>query len=162
MAHPQEERYERYLAVARALRSYTGAVETYLRAQGRGHEMHQTDLTALALTMDAGDAGTDAAMTPGLLGTRLGLSASAASSLVERLVRSGHLRRAPHPHDRRSVTLAVTDLTLAMGQEVFGRVAAATQAVMDRYTDEELDLIARFLSEAVQATLEAAEDGTTT
>ncbi|WP_370248637.1 MarR family winged helix-turn-helix transcriptional regulator [Nocardioides sp.] len=152
MGHPQEERH---LAVARALRSYTGAVESYLRAQGRGHEMHQTDLTALAMTMDAGEAGP---MTPGALGARLGISASAASSLVERLVRSGHLRREPHPHDRRSVTLAVTDLTLEMGREVFGRVALATQEVMDRYRPEELDLIARFLTEATEATLDAARD----
>lgn len=50
---------------------------------------------------------------PGLgtveLGNRLGIRSASAAELVDRLVSSGHVRRRPHPHDRRRVVVELTD-----------------------------------------------------
>ncbi|MBC9226985.1 MarR family transcriptional regulator [Aeromicrobium sp. 636] len=49
-------------------------------------------------------------VTPRKLADHLGISTAAVTTLVDRLVASGHLTRAPHPTDRRSVILLPTDL----------------------------------------------------
>jgi DNA-binding MarR family transcriptional regulator len=42
------------------------------------------------------------------LGRRLGMTSGAATGLVDRLERAGHVRRAPHPGDRRRQVIQVT------------------------------------------------------
>lgn len=43
------------------------------------------------------------------LGHRLGIRSASATELVDRLERTGHVRRVRHPHDRRRVILEITD-----------------------------------------------------
>jgi DNA-binding MarR family transcriptional regulator len=43
------------------------------------------------------------------LGNRLGIRSASATELVDRLERTGHLRRVRHPRDRRRVILEITD-----------------------------------------------------
>ncbi len=45
---------------------------------------------------------------PTELGRRVGLGSAAATALVDRLERAGHVERRPHPHDRRRQVLAPT------------------------------------------------------
>ena len=47
------------------------------------------------------------------LGNRLGMRSASATALVDRLERAGHLRRDPHPSDRRRQTLAPTEHAIA-------------------------------------------------
>lgn len=58
---------------------------------------------------EAGPAGELAGVTPRRLSEHLGISTAAVTTLVDRLVASGHLERTPHPTDRRSVLLVPTD-----------------------------------------------------
>lgn len=44
------------------------------------------------------------------LGRRLGMRSASATVLVDRLVAAGHVRRVPHPTDRRRTVLELTDL----------------------------------------------------
>lgn len=48
-------------------------------------------------------------VTPRRLADHLGISTAAVTTLVDRLVASGHLERVPHPTDRRSVVLVPTE-----------------------------------------------------
>ncbi|MGN6251544.1 MAG: MarR family winged helix-turn-helix transcriptional regulator [Marmoricola sp.] len=43
------------------------------------------------------------------LGRRLGVTSASATVLVDRLVAAAHVRRVPHPHDRRRTRLEMTD-----------------------------------------------------
>ena len=73
-------------------------------ALARRMEVGGTDLQALDLLSSQ-----DAAMGVVELGRRLGVTSASATVLVDRLVAAGHLRRSPHPTDRRRVTLELTE-----------------------------------------------------
>lgn len=58
---------------------------------------------------ERGETSDVAGVTPRRLADHLGISTAAVTVLVDRLVVSGHLERAPHPRDRRSVLLMPTE-----------------------------------------------------
>lgn len=142
--------------VVRALRRYTTESDLYVATAGRESEMHRTDLNGLALVMDWGLQGQPA--TPGRLSAAMHLSAPATSAMLDRLERQGHVTRGPHPDDRRSVVVEVTDHALDVGGRMFGHLAERLRPVLDSRSDEELALIAAFLEEAGAATEAARRD----
>jgi DNA-binding MarR family transcriptional regulator len=144
------------MRVVRALRGYTNETEMYVAAAGREAAMHRTDLTGLALVMDRSQLGEQT--TPGQLSAALHLSAPATSAMLDRLERLGHVHRVPHPTDRRSVVVEMTDHALAVGQAMFGRLAAHLAPVLAARSEEELAGIATFLEEVVTATRAARDE----
>jgi DNA-binding MarR family transcriptional regulator len=86
-----------------ALNDYRAAETAMLRRTraARGHG--ETDALALRYLQDASRRGEG--LRPTELAHRLGLSTASVTSLVDRLVRSGLVRRVPHPSDRRSTLL---------------------------------------------------------
>lgn len=144
------------LRVTRALRRYTTESDLYVGAAGRDEAMHRTDLNGLALVMDWGFDGTPA--TPGRIGAALGLSAPATSALLDRLERAGHVTRAPHPADRRSVVVSVTEHAMEVGGAMFSTLAQHLAPVVAARSEAELALIAEFLEEVAEATVAARED----
>ena len=143
------------LRVTRALRGFTNESELYVAAAGREARMHRTDLAGLALVMDRGDTGKTT--TPGQLSSALRLSAPATSAMLDRLEHLGHVRRVPHPHDRRSVVVEMTDHAREVGGAMFARLAAHLAPVLGSRSDAELAEIADFLEEVVSATRAARE-----
>lgn len=139
--------------VVRALRALTNESEAYVAAAGREAAMHRTDLSGLALVMDLAKTGEQP--TPGRLSAELQLSAPATSAMLDRLERLGHVRRTPHPTDRRSVVVEMTDHAREVGAAMFGRLGAHVGPVLARRTEEELAVIAAFLEDAVEATADA-------
>ena len=77
-----------------------------------------TELRALVHLADHG------ACTPSRLGASLGLSSGGVSDLAKRLETAGHIRRHPHPRDRRSSLLRLTPRIAARLAEVDGELAA--------------------------------------
>jgi DNA-binding MarR family transcriptional regulator len=144
------------MRVVRALRGYTNESELYVAAAGREAAMHRTDLTGLALVMDRAQLGETT--TPGQLSAAMHLSAPATSAMLDRLERLGHVRRRPHPSDRRSVVLEMTEHARAVGEEMFGRLAAHLGPVLGSRTEEELADIATFLEQVVAATRAARDE----
>ena len=138
------------MRVVRALRGYTNESEMYVAAAGREAAMHRTDLTGLALVMDRGQLGETT--TPGQLSVALRLSAPATSAMLDRLERLGHVHRVPHPSDRRSVVVEMTDHAREVGEQMFGRLAAHLGPVLGSRTEAELADIAAFLEQVVAAT----------
>lgn len=143
------------LRVVRGLRGFANESELYVAAAGREAEMHRTDLAGLALVMDRGQAGEHP--TPGQISAALQLSAPATSAMLDRLERLGHVTRAPHPTDRRSVVVEITEHALAVGGAMFGRLAAHLGPVLGSRSEAELAVIASFLEESVAATRAARE-----
>lgn len=144
------------LRVTRALRGVTNETELYVGAAGREAQMHRTDLAGLALVMDRGTAGEST--TPGQLSAMLRLSAPATSAMLDRLEHLGHVHRMPHPHDRRSVVIEMTDHAREVGGAMFARLAAHLTPVLEARSDAELAMVATFLEEVVAATRAAREE----
>ncbi|MBB6628395.1 MarR family transcriptional regulator [Nocardioides sp. KIGAM211] len=151
-----DDRSPETVRVVRALRSYANESELYVGAAGREAAMHRTDLSGLALVMDRGLQGEHP--TPGQLSAALQLSAPATSAMLDRLERLGHVTRSPHPTDRRSVVVEITDHALEVGGAMFGRLAAHLAPVLAGHTDEELALVAQVLEEVGAATRAAREE----
>ncbi|UPK75315.1 MarR family transcriptional regulator [Nocardioidaceae bacterium SCSIO 66511] len=151
-----EDRPEMARRVVRALRRYATETDLYVAAAGRSSAMHHTDLKGLALVMDWGLEGDPA--TPGRLSTALQLSPAATSAMLDRLERHGHITRATHPLDHRSVVVEITEHAMEVGGQLFGRLAQHLGPVLARHSEQELILVARFLEDAGAATIAARND----
>lgn len=109
------------------------------------HGLGRSDVRALVAIMDAARSGQ--ALTAGGLGAAVDLSSASVTALVDRLERAGHVERVRDPEDRRRVVLRMTDSALRAGGEFFGGLQRDLVAAMGAYTDEEVAVVRRFLTE---------------
>ncbi|MFY0409728.1 MarR family winged helix-turn-helix transcriptional regulator [Solicola sp. PLA-1-18] len=142
-------------AVMILLREVTTSTDRFVERRGTARGLHRTHLHALAHVIDASRAGTT--MTPGRLASALNLSAPATTALVDRLEAAGHVTRAPSADDRRRVHVAATPTALAMGQELFAPLGQTMMQVVEQFSDDEIDVVARFLRASVEAIDAATE-----
>ncbi len=82
-------------------------------AVARAHGMSLAEIRAVDHIQAEGE------LTPGELGDRLSLTSGAITALVDRLERAGWVTRAPHPSDRRSVVVRLTDHAEKLGAEIY-------------------------------------------
>ena len=134
--------------IALLLRRLTVEVEAVGDRFARLHALGRTDVRALVAIMDAARGG--AALTAGALGSAVELSSASVTALVDRLERAGHVHRVRDPDDRRRVVLEMSDSAMAAGAEFFGGLQRALVEAMGSYTDEELAVVRRFLSEMTE------------
>ncbi|SOE00179.1 MarR family winged helix-turn-helix transcriptional regulator [Blastococcus haudaquaticus] len=109
------------------------------------HGLNRTDVRALVAIMDAARRGE--ALTAGRLGDAVDLRSASVTALVDRLEKVGHVRRVRDPQDRRRVALEMSDTAMAAGAEHFGALAQDLTAAMEDYSDEELAVVRRFLTD---------------
>ncbi|MGY1887733.1 MULTISPECIES: MarR family winged helix-turn-helix transcriptional regulator [unclassified Blastococcus] len=109
------------------------------------HGLGRTDVRALVAVMDAARRGE--ALTAGRLGAAVELSSASVTALVDRLERAGHLRRVRDDADRRRVTLEMSSEAMAAGAEFFGGLQRDLLAAMEGYSDAELAVVHRFLTD---------------
>lgn len=143
-------------ALVRLLRQLTVETDRFVEIFGEKQRMHRTDLNALAVIMDA--RWTDEPMSPTRLAEALHLSASATTSVLDRLEASGHVERARHPHDRRKVELRVSAKALEWGRDFFEPLDAAFTRAWQRFGDDDKEVIARFLAASIDATVAVRAD----
>jgi DNA-binding MarR family transcriptional regulator len=124
---------------------------TFASRQG----LHHTDLAALIHIMDA--EASSAPLTPGQLQSVLGLSSGATTSVVDRLERQGHARRNRDTVDRRRIHLHFSDSARTVAQKFFGPLGRLSGQVMDQFTEDELEVVQRFLAGMVDAYAAAAD-----
>ena len=109
------------------------------------HGLNRTDVRALVAIMDAARRGE--ALTAGQLGEAVDLRSASVTALVDRLEKVGHVRRERDPEDRRRVSLQLSESAMAAGGEHFGGLARDLVAAMGTYSDDELAVVRRFLTE---------------
>ncbi|TQM85105.1 DNA-binding MarR family transcriptional regulator [Saccharothrix saharensis] len=143
-------------ALVRLLRQLTVETDRFAEIFGEKQRMHRTDLNALAVIMDARWSGEP--MSPTRLAEALHLSASATTSVLDRLEASGHVERARHPHDRRKVELRASDKALELGRGFFGPLDQAYTAAWARFDAADREVIARFLAASIEATAAVRAD----
>ncbi|MGY1681623.1 MarR family winged helix-turn-helix transcriptional regulator [Geodermatophilus sp. SYSU D01176] len=110
------------------------------------HGLGRTDVRALVAIMDAARRGE--ALTAGALGQAVDLSSASVTALLDRLERVGHVRRVRDPEDRRRVALEISESAMAAGGQFFGALNRDLLDAMAGFSDEELAVVHRFLSEA--------------
>jgi DNA-binding MarR family transcriptional regulator len=83
-------------------------------------------------------------MSAGELATAARLTSGAITSVVDRLERSGYVRRVADPADRRRVLIEPTPEVFEATRELMHVMAEEGGPIVERYTDEQLDLILEF------------------
>ncbi len=131
-------------AVVDLLRTYSVEAPHVGHAFAQRPGLHPSDLRALIAVMHA--EGDGHPLTPGRLGEALGLSSGATTAAIDRLERAGHLRRTRESADRRVVHLRYGEPGMALAVEFFGPLGRRSDAVMDEFSDAELETVRRFLA----------------
>ncbi|GGI43725.1 DNA-binding MarR family transcriptional regulator [Agromyces flavus] len=100
------DRTRRGVAVLNALRDYRAAEAAMRRRTRSAMRMGETDLLAIRFLLKSETEGRS--VSPKDLSAHLGISSASTTVLIDRLVRSGHVERRPHPTDRRALVIAPT------------------------------------------------------
>lgn len=123
--------------IASDMRAMTAESDQIGRVFGAQHSLSANDFRALLHIMIADVAGRP--VSPGELGTVLGLSSAAMTYLVERMITSGHIRREPDTKDRRRVNLRYDEPGMAVAREFFGPLGAHVHTALADLPDSDLD-----------------------
>lgn len=117
-------------------------------ASRRYMKLNDTDMRALHYLIVC--ANRDAVATPGGIASHLGISTASTTKLLDRLEKGGHIRRAPHPTDRRALAITITPETRHAAMETVGRQQAKRFYSAARLSPEERDVVIRFLTDMTQ------------
>ncbi len=143
------ESKDRAIGVLNALRAYRSA-EVAMRKRTRDSMgMGETDLTAIRYLLEAERRGH--AVTAKDLARRLEVSSASVTALIDRLVESDHVRRDPHPTDRRSVVIVPTHDTDTEVRDTLGRMHEVMMERAEALSPDEARVVERFLREMANA-----------
>jgi DNA-binding MarR family transcriptional regulator len=142
--------------LVRLLQEFTLEANRYVDTAGGRKDMHRTDLNALAVIMRHTAKGN--IVTPGLLRKELHLSSPATTALIDRLDTSGHVVRERGGADRRQVQLKMTPKAFQEGGAIFAPLSQRMGSAMSDFTPAELEIVTRFMTAMVEATVAAREE----
>lgn len=89
--------------LAEQVRELIVASDSYRRTMAAGIDLSVVEAAVLGQLLH------DGPQTPSVIAARAGLTPAAATSMIDRLELARHVRRAPHPTDRRSLLVELTD-----------------------------------------------------
>lgn len=136
-------------AVLKSLRDYRAA-ETALRRSTRDSMgMGETDILALRYLLRVQASGK--AVVPKDISRFLGITSASTTSLIDRLVASGHVRREAHPTDRRSVVVVPTVESDKEVRVTLGAMHREMMSVAEGLTAEEARVVVNFLERMTEA-----------
>src|SRR6478609_5945718 len=130
-------------AVLQALRGYRAAEVATRRSTRDSMGMGETDLLALRYLLRA--KATGERVGPKDLSRVLGITTASTTSLIDRLVASGHVRREPHPTDRRSLVIVPTAATDTEVRATLGHMHRQMMMVAESMSVEEARVVITFL-----------------
>ncbi|MGQ1796220.1 MarR family winged helix-turn-helix transcriptional regulator [Kocuria oceani] len=141
--------------VLEALRAYR-TTETAMRRRTKDSMgMGEKDVLALRYLLEAHRAGTP--MSPRDLAARLGISSASTTTLLDRLTRTGHVARRPHPTDRRALVIVATAEADCEVRTTLGRMHERMLAAARALDPDQAATVTAFLH-AMAAAVDAAED----
>src|SRR5690606_31756777 len=126
-----------------ALGELRAAEEMLSEASRRYMRLNETDMRALHYLIVC--AHQDLIATPGGISHHLRISSASTTKLLDRLEHAGHITRAPHPTDRRALTISITPETHQAAMETVGRQQSKRFYAAARLTPAERDVVIRFL-----------------
>lgn len=128
------------LAAMRAFRT----AETAMRRRTRGSMgMGENDLLAVQFLMRRQQSGQH--VSPKDLAAYLGISSASTTVLIDRLVKSGHVERQPHPSDRRAIRIVATPTSHREVRETLDEMHRRMLEAAARLSGAEAITVIRFL-----------------
>ncbi|MCA1781441.1 MAG: MarR family winged helix-turn-helix transcriptional regulator [Dermatophilaceae bacterium] len=121
------------------------ALEEDRRRIASDHGLSSSELRSLFRIAESGS------LTPRQLANDLSLTNGAITGISTRLVDAGLLHRVPHPDDRRSLCLELTEEAHRAMARIHADFAAMMGAATVDLTDEELDIATRALRQVTDA-----------
>ena len=109
-----------------------------------------TDMAALELLLKEGP------LTPSQLAGCLKVSTAAATQIVDRLERAGHVSRQRLDNDRRKIFVVPTEASIERAFEQFAPVITAMDAAIARLTQAERQVVESFLDQVIDVHRNAA------
>ncbi|WP_461476078.1 MarR family winged helix-turn-helix transcriptional regulator [Microbacterium sp. HJ5] len=142
---PQTAHDRAVLQVLQAVRAFSDAMDRMHGGMKDDMEMNASDLSALRMLIMREQRGES--VSPHDVASHLKITTASTTKLLDRLTASGHVERRPHPSDRRARVIVLTDESRRTFFRHFGERLQSMRGVAMRYSDEELQVIARFLDE---------------
>ncbi|WP_417512238.1 MarR family winged helix-turn-helix transcriptional regulator [Microbacterium sp.] len=146
---------DRCFRVLEGLREYQNAARALSEASKRYMKLNESDMRAIRMILRS--AQQDRIVTPKDIAREVGISGASTTKLVDRLVEGGHLVRVPHPSDRRTTRLEVTESTRQSSRDTIGRQHARRFAVAASMSDDDRVAVIRFFKAMVDADLPQGE-----
>jgi DNA-binding MarR family transcriptional regulator len=150
MTRPLDRRAELLEQLALAGRASSAATVMFHTAVAARQGLSASEEKALDLLERNGP------LTAGELARQSGLAPASVTALINRLERKGFARRVPNPGDRRSVLVEVdAERVYAAVAPLFADWVGSLHELYAGYTDEQLEVILHFLTEAARRQQEA-------
>jgi DNA-binding MarR family transcriptional regulator len=130
-------------AILQALRDYKAAEVATRRSTRDSLGMGETDLLALRHLLRAQAGGERVG--PKDLSRVLGITTASTTSLIDRLVAGGHVRREPHATDRRSLVIVPTVVSDSEVRATLGVMHSRMMAVAEELSVDEARTVVNFL-----------------
>ncbi|MFI2489134.1 MarR family winged helix-turn-helix transcriptional regulator [Promicromonospora kroppenstedtii] len=140
-----EQDVDQVVRVLEALRGWRETERRMSEASRRYMKLGDTDMRALRYIIAMQNHGR--IVTPGAIAEHLRITTASTTKLIDRLTAGGHVVRFPHPSDRRSLAIEVTDETRRAARESVGRSHARRFDAAARLTPKEREIVARFLDD---------------
>jgi DNA-binding MarR family transcriptional regulator len=131
--------------LSRALRDLVRASDEVDHHLARRLDLNPTDYAAMNHLMTG-----DPKLGPVELGALLGISSGSATGMVDRLESAGHVRREPHPSDRRRLVVAPTESTTRNVIAVLRPMLNDLDALAGEFTEAEQQVVERYLTESAR------------
>jgi DNA-binding MarR family transcriptional regulator len=126
------------------IRSYQTAVDRFDEVAVGLLGINRTDGRCLDILEQHGP------MTAGDLARAAGLTSGAMTNLLDRMERIGYLRRIPHPRDRRSVLVELTEKMRRRIHEIYAPVGEEGAELLACLSERQLELVSEVMRTARQ------------
>ena len=136
-------------AVLKSLRDYRTAETAVRRSTRDSMGMGETDILALRYLLRVQASGKS--VVPKDISQFLGITSASTTSLIDRLVASGQVRREAHPTDRRSVVVVPTVESDREVRLTLGNMHREMMAVAEGLSAEEARVVVEFLTRMTEA-----------
>jgi DNA-binding MarR family transcriptional regulator len=126
------------------LREFLRVSEDFERRLGRELAVNPTDLTAMEHLIQSGP------LSPSEIAARLGVTTAAATAIVDRLTRIGHVHRQPNQHDRRGVLVVPEPGSIHRALGVIRPRVQAVDEALREFDEAEQRAIAAYLERVLE------------
>lgn len=144
-----EGEVEQCLRVLDALHEWQVAARALSEASKRYMKLNESDMRAIRMIIRATQQ--DELVTPKDISREVGISAASTTKLIDRLIAGGHLVRIPHPHDRRTTCVQVTESTRRSAHDTIGRQHARRFSAAASLSSADREATIRFLNALTDA-----------
>jgi MarR family transcriptional regulator, organic hydroperoxide resistance regulator len=135
-------RKDLHAALVRELRRMVANSVLFNTRMAEALKVNPTDLQFINLLEIHGP------LTPGKLAQLTGLTTGGVTVVLDRLEKSGFVRRAANPSDRRSSIIHVSAKFLRTAQAAYSEMGRATDGLLGEFSEKELAVVLTFLKKA--------------